>query len=392
MQYKPYTTLLAIAAVGFSTTPGVAAVDCEMPPDDARAVTTAVEDKYGGKLHFREAIDSPVWKDSNDDGAFEETELVDAKRYFHVYEPDAFVPGNPAVIVMHGGSLCYNTVINVGDKIVPAEGEPYWEGSTTPSEWLEIASEEGFLVIAPNGTRPVDGQKCSEDSAYCDEQTTTVDKQHWNDCRKNAGSSTVHSDDVEFVRRIIDRVDADFGIDLTRVYATGASNGGMMTYRLGRELSGSIAAISASIANNPLSLTGNDACQAPSTPMPVMMMNGTLDLVMPFVGGCLTGCVKSAPATRTDWRQWNNAPRVASRTIHYPNLAIEGSTVTCKVYGPGGADAEVRYCRVDGGGHSEPSIEHPVPPGYEVIGLQNRDVETAREFWDFLQGKNALDY
>lgn len=66
--------------------------------------------------------------------------------------------------------------------------------------------------------------------------------------------------------------------------------------------------------------------------------------------------------------------------------------MTCRVYGPGDADAEVRYCRVDGGGHSEPSKEHPVPSGYEAIGLQNHDVETAREFRDFLQGKNALDY
>lgn len=54
-----------------------------------------------------------------------------------------------------------------------------------------------------------------------------------------------------------------------------------------------------------------------------------------------------------------------------------------------------RYCAPthtckSSGGHSEPSIEHPVPLVYQAVGLQNRDLETAHEFWKFLQGTVLL--
>lgn len=360
--------------------PAVAQVDCQNPQDEGDQMKCAVEDKYGGTLTHGESISV------TGEGGQQLTRL------FHVYEPPGLPADAPVVIVHHGGSQSYNTVINVGDKEIDG-GTVTWKGSTTPSEWLGVAAEAGVLILAPNGTRPVNNVRCLLNSGYCQEQTQTTNKQHWNDCRENASTSTVASDDVAFAAALVDWADTHYDIDTGRVYATGASNGGMMTYRLGRELPDRIAAIAASIANNPLSLTGNDECIAPVTPVPVMIMNGTLDTVIPYVGGCLTGCVKSAPATRDDWLDWNQAPASATASHTYPNntdYPLDGSSVTCATHDPGSTGAVVEFCRVDGGGHSEPSIEHPVPLVYQAVGLQNRDLETAHEFWEFLQGKVLL--
>ncbi|VAW90957.1 LpqC [hydrothermal vent metagenome] len=70
----------------------------------------------------------------------------------------------------------------------------------------------------------------------------------------NAGSCCAYAnknkiDDVGFVRKIIKQLPKYVKIDKTRIYATGFSNGGMMSYRLALELSDKIAAI-ASVAGN----------------------------------------------------------------------------------------------------------------------------------------------
>ena len=58
-----------------------------------------------------------------------------------------------------------------------------------------------------------------------------------------------NSDDVGFIRVLIDSVAANFIIDLDRVYACGMSNGGYMAYELACHLSDKIAAFG--------SVTGN---------------------------------------------------------------------------------------------------------------------------------------
>jgi poly(3-hydroxybutyrate) depolymerase len=52
-----------------------------------------------------------------------------------------------------------------------------------------------------------------------------------------------NEDDVGFIRAVIDKIGQDHKVDPNRIYATGISNGGDLTYRLAAELSGTFAAI-----------------------------------------------------------------------------------------------------------------------------------------------------
>src|SRR4051812_18987499 len=86
-------------------------------------------------------------------------------------------------------------------------------------------------------------------------------------------------EDVDAVRALLDRMAAMSCIDSTRVYATGASNGGGFAARVGCELADRMAAI-APVAGGYSAL---GPC-APSRPLPVLEIHGTRDQVVPYGG------------------------------------------------------------------------------------------------------------
>jgi polyhydroxybutyrate depolymerase len=86
-------------------------------------------------------------------------------------------------------------------------------------------------------------------------------------------------EDVDTVGALLDRLENWGCIDSSRVYATGVSNGGGFTARLGCEMAGRLAAI-APVAGGYGSL---GPCH-PSRPMPVLEIHGTSDQVVPYGG------------------------------------------------------------------------------------------------------------
>jgi polyhydroxybutyrate depolymerase len=119
-------------------------------------------------------------------------------------------------------------------------------------------------------------------------------------------------DDVDAIRALLDEAESWSCIDSSRVYATGASNGGGFTARLGCEMAGRLAAI-APVAGGYAAL---GPCH-PSRPLPVLEIHGTDDQVVPYDGSGpehdgsvasflgewteLDGC-QGAPVSRTPWR------------------------------------------------------------------------------------------
>lgn len=160
-----------------------------------------------------------------------------------------------------------------------------------------------------------------------------------------------------------------------------------MGYRLALELSDRIAAVAAVIANQP----ANSECPAtPADPVSVLIMNGTADTTfMPFGGGQVAGnrgLVISALETRDLWRAILGTRAVPETTNFVDRDSTDGSTVVRELYRGGRKGTQVAFYRVDGGGHTVPSIEHPMPGFLQgVLGPQNRDVEAAREVWAFLE-------
>ncbi len=146
-------------------------------------------------------------------------------RYFDAYVPDG-LPDSPVPLLFafHGGGSNKNDFHFV-----------------RACEYMRLADQELFIVLYPNGT------------TRTGETGPGIGVFGWDVCRIQI-SDPPHrvEDDVGFVNALIDWAATSHNIDLERVYATGASNGGRMSARLAFELSNRIAAIGVVMANLPV--------------------------------------------------------------------------------------------------------------------------------------------
>lgn len=166
-------------------------------------------------------------------------------RNYHAHIPASidWTEPVPLVMVFHGG----------GGRA---------ENAIRMSNFNAVADEEGFIVVYPNGTGPRD-----------------VEVFTWNGgtCCGNAALENV--DDVGFVRAILADMQTIAAIDLKRVYATGMSNGAIMSYRLACEAADIFAAIA------PVAGTLNYSPCNPSEPVAVIHFHGTDDKHVQYEGG-----------------------------------------------------------------------------------------------------------
>lgn len=175
-------------------------------------------------------------------------------------------------------------------------------------------------------------------------------------------------DDVGFISALIDTMSANFSVDLNRVYATGMSMGGFMSYRLACELENRITAI-ASVTG----LLAYEPCE-PSRPVPVLQMHGTDDPTVPYAG---------VPLTIAHWTNHNLCPP-DSTVVDLPDIDPDDqSTVTLTTYSPCDDSSEVLLYTINGGGHTWPGSSI-------VIGVTNQDINGSVEIWNFFK-KFTLD-
>ncbi len=280
---------------------------------------------------------------------YETTSWNGVVRVFGAYEPVAPASPAPLVILLHGGF---------------SSAAAFWETEFAQS-WRALADRDGFVLVVPEGAPDEGGSE----------------GHHWNDCRLDEGNldSTSSEDDVGFIGHIVDLVCADFDIDADRVYVTGVSNGGMMTYRLAMQLGNRFAAAAAVIANLP----DPSECAFSASPLPILIMNGTADPVMPYFGGCVLGptcqrgSVRSTAATVAFWVLTNGAPVVPVESALPDTVPSDGSTVTVFRFDDRDGSDDVVLYRVNGGGHCAPG------PGPLPADGKNRDVDAATEIWSF---------
>jgi len=277
-------------------------------------------------------------------------------RYYRYYVPEDLASPLAAVLFLHGGNRSMRT------SMPPARN-----GSAV---WPDVADEHGFVLIVPNGTNAQTGD------AFGDAQV-------WNDCRIGAPAS--EADDTGFLKALIDWSSAVLDVSNQRVYVTGASNGGLMAFRLAIEAPDMIAAIAPFIANQPV----GSECLMPNEPMPVMLTFGTADPLMPFQGGevSVSGTfVRSAEVTRDLWLEENGLKDTPPVITTFPDLDPgDGSVVEDWRYYNPATDAPVRFVRMLGAGHSMPSPTRRLSaPVENLVGPQNHDIEGAAEAWAFL--------
>lgn len=281
------------------------------------------------------------------------------ERWYRVYVPDALPRHAPLLLSLHGGGGSMRTI----DR-----------GAT--QGWVRLADQHKFVLVAPNGTNSNTGDAHGN-------------RQNWNDLRSNPAASQSQADDVGFLRALLDRVEADHATDSTRVYVTGNSNGGLMTYRLLIEMPERFAAAAAFIANIPVEST---RLHQPARTVPLMLWSGTEDRLMKYDGGEIPGGrgqMRSAPQTVAWWVQANRADPSKAQTLALPDTDPEDG---CRIQGtryPALADgAPVQFYRAEGGGHTMPTrttAPAKARPIYtRLVGRTCRDVEGADLAWEFM--------
>jgi len=134
-----------------------------------------------------------------------------------------------------------------------------------------LAGREGFLAVYPNGTGRLGKWLLTWNSGYC--------------CGYALRNRV---DDVGFVRALITELIRRYGADPDRIYATGMSNGGMMTHRLAAELSDLLAGaapVAGSIGGKANAKAPDYVIPRPGRPVPVLILHGKKDRHLRYEGG-----------------------------------------------------------------------------------------------------------
>lgn len=228
------------------------------------------------------------------------------RRYILHLPPTTPTGKVPLVVYLHGwGSNAQNQVLNPG------------------------VDSAGWLVVYPEGTPHAFG---------------TGNGPLW-----NAGGAfeeaTAYTDDVKFIRALIDTLILRQPIDRSRVFVLGYSNGGMMAYRLAHELSSRIAGIYVMAASE----TSGSWSTPPDT-VAVMHLQGLNDPWVQMDGNAAFSPVRAVIGR---WRTHNGCAETPDTIVNADSvLALRWKTTSRRgdvvlVTHPGGHEPFVRPTAVD---------------------------------------------
>jgi polyhydroxybutyrate depolymerase len=201
--------------------------------------------------------------------------------------------------------------------------------------------------------------------------------QRWNSgIGDNQWWPTLNVDDVGFISKIIDSLISRFAIDTQRVYSCGLSNGGFMSIKLAAQLSNRIAAVAS--VSGVLANSTADGYSA-KRPIPLLMIHGTDDLIIPFDGGQIGWY--SVEETIGFWRAKNSC-YLPPDTLALPDLdRTDQSTVVQYTYRSSSNASKVKLLKVIHGGHTWPG-ESQLPTEF---GTTNNDIKANNEIWNFFK-------
>jgi polyhydroxybutyrate depolymerase len=263
-------------------------------------------------------------------------------RTFEVYVPPSYDPAHPMPVVLnfHGG---------FGSG---AQQESF-------SKIVDVATAEGFIAVSPDGV-----------------PDPTFGIRTWNGGGCCGYAVAAQSDDVGFVRALVDRLEANACIDRRRVYAQGMSNGAILSHRLACELADRIRAI------GPVAGTNMTTSCSPTRPVPVRHVHGSADAFVPYDGGsgCGPGGVSypSVSSTMGGWRLRGGCTDDTLTTL------IQGDG-TCTGFKKCAGGLDVERCVVANGGHNWPGGAPPALPGIGScsFGQQSQTFLATRALWEF---------
>jgi polyhydroxybutyrate depolymerase len=268
---------------------------------------------------------------------------VDTKsREYIIYLPTGYntAASLPLVFCLHGGSGTDSSFIKLAN-------------------FNTIAEKEKFVVVYPQG----------------------IDN-NWNDGRPTS-SNTAGIDDVNFFKTMIQNFSTQYKIDAKRIYATGISNGGFMSSRLGAELGDKIAAFASDAASVEKNTVYSNISS--TNPVSAMYIQGTADPLIPFLGGVMTagsgGTIASHAEVVAKWVTVNNCSAAVVSNI--PDIANDGTTAVRRDYNGGTKGTAVVSIIIQNGGHTWPQ-------GFQyiselIIGKTCQDFNGIETVWEFFK-------
>ncbi len=231
------------------------------------------------------------------------------ERTYYLHVPTTVKAGAPLIIMLHGATAD-------GRNDVRRYGWEHW------------ADSRDFVIAGPDAP-----------TLRANEPVSDKNFRTWNHGGPRATGNVAASDDVGFIAAMIDEIARLNAIDRRRVYVAGFSSGGAMAHRLGVELSGRIAAISASAGGLP------PTYGRPVRGLPILISAGDRDPVTPVEGNG-TFIIDSHRVLIDKWRALNDCP-ASRRMPSAPDLLIE-------LADPCRDGSEVRYVRMLGVEHIWP--------------------------------------
>jgi poly(3-hydroxybutyrate) depolymerase len=187
------------------------------------------------------------------------------------------------------------------------------------------------------------------------------------------------ADDIAFFNQMLDHLGTKFSVDASRIYAAGLSEGGFMSLRLGCALGDRIAAIAAVGAAMPKTMI----C-LPSRPVPLVMINGTSDPVVPYGGGTEHNMSLATVSVEDSAKAWGRIDRCEEKPEKSKLAAREKGGMETKVDTYNGCqhNSQVILYSVKGAGNTWPGGEQ-----FEVektIGKTSQDLNANEVIWSFL--------
>jgi polyhydroxybutyrate depolymerase len=231
-----------------------------------------------------------------------------------------------------------------------------------------VAEREGFVVAYPHGSGSL--------------ASWTVDP-------------TGANADARFVDVLVARLGDDLCLDTSRVYATGLSNGALLSSSLGCSRASTFAAI-APVAGAAFP----EQCD-PAGAVPMITFHGTADPILLFNGGVgqvLPELLSGKPITPTTlppadldgagypaaaaaWAEANGCGEPADEQV---SDAIVHRVWDC----PDGADTEMWI--VLGGGHTWPGSDALTGPISQIVGSTTEEIDATELSWEFF-GRQRRD-
>ena len=337
---------------------------CTEAPVDVDA-TAGVQQSQGCVVTFTQELSDPA--------TIRWVGATRVERRYVVYVPNHLPPSAaPVVFVFPGKATSAETVAH-----------------NTHTRFESLADRDGFIVVYGNGLpkTPLSGEKPKVPNGGFLE-----------------GCFVEHSGegvDVTYVRRILDQLEAELKIDRSRVFATGVSAGGGMSFQLALEAPDLLAAI-APVVGLPYQPKGDwlGYCH----PMPgygrisIAMLAATHDPILSYVPGSSQQIPNAHfPGMEETRDAWLAAMKIGgSPTIdrlpdrvqgdsYEPQTHLKTSTIERQRYPLGPDGQEFWYYKAEGMGHWWPNPEQMWSGLWEQFGKTNQDIDFADEAWEFFK-------